>query len=380
MKKQQDKIVYPGSEQYSAEELAAPGSLPVELHGEPLVRVVDTAYIMFQVPDLQRQQAFLEDFGLLGAAQTDSALYMRGHGTAPYIYLAQKGSKALFLGAGFLVDSEEDLQRVARETGKSIESLDGPGGGKRVRLTDPDGFLVDIVQGRKPVAALETRREALPVNLPHKKDRINRGQRTPLEASAVERFGHYVLMVSDFEISWKWYRRHLGLLPTDVLCTTSGMPALAFNRLDKGNAPADHHTVVLAAGPSAAYMHSAYETLDQDAIGQGQQYLKLKGWRHFWGMGRHILGSQIFDYWLDPNGFEVEHYADGDVFDNTQPTHYHLADRGGLWAWGADLPLAMKPKPKIKDLLKVVFSSSDKRKLLLGLKQAMDRAPRPWLK
>lgn len=33
----------------------------------------------------------------------------------------------------------------------------------------------------------------------------------------------------------------------------------------------------LAAGPEAAYMHSAYEALDQDAIGQGQQYLKLKG-------------------------------------------------------------------------------------------------------
>lgn len=30
-------------------------------------------------------------------------------------------------------------------------------------------------------------------------------------------------------------------------------------------------------------------------------------------MGRHILGSQIFDYWKDPSRFTVEHYADGDV-------------------------------------------------------------------
>ncbi|NCF17358.1 MAG: glyoxalase [Haliea sp.] len=380
MNKPLDAIVYPGSDQYSAEELAAPGSVPVELHAEPLVRVVDTAYIMFEVPDLAKQGAFLQDFGLLEAAQTDSTLYMRGYGTAPYIYLARKGDSARFLGAGFLVGSEEELQRVASETGNSIESVDGPGGGKRVRLTDPDGFLVDIVHGREQVPALETRRDALPVNLPNKKERVNRGQRTPLAASAVERFGHYVLMVSDLEASWKWYRRHLGLLPTDVLCTAVGMPALAFTRLDKGEEPADHHTVVLAAGPSAAYMHSAYETLDQDAIGQGQQYLKLKGWKHFWGMGRHILGSQIFDYWLDPHGFEVEHYADGDVFDNSYPTQYHLADRGGLWAWGADLPPAMKPRATFKDILKVIFSSGDKKKRLLGMKQAMDRAPRPWLK
>ena len=380
MTKQLDAIIYPGSDQYSAEELAAPGSIPVELHGEPLVQAVDTAYIMFEVPDPAQQGSFLTDFGLVEAAQTDSALYMRGYGNAPYVYLARKGNSARFLGAGFLVDSAEDLQRVADETGNSIENVDGPGGGKRIRLTDPDGFLVDLVHGRETVAPLDTRREALPVNLPGAKARVNRGQRTPLAASAVERFGHYVLMVSDFDASWHWYRKHLGLLPTDVLCTADGMPALAFTRLDKGEVPADHHTVVLAAGPSPAYMHSAYETQDQDAIGQGHQYLKQKGWKHFWGMGRHILGSQIFDYWLDPHGFEVEHYADGDVFDNSYPTQYHLADRGGLWAWGADLPPAMKPLASFIDILTVVYSSGDKTKRLLGLKKEMDRAPRPWLK
>ena len=218
------------------------------------------------------------------------------------------------------------------------------------------------------------------INLPQQKNRINRGQREQLKPSAIERFGHCVLMVSDFEASWKWYRHHLGLLPTDVLCSASGAPGLSFNRLDRGDAPADHHTVVLAGGPEAGYMHSAYETVDQDAIGQGQQFLKSKGWKHFWGMGRHFLGSQIFDYWLDPCGHEVEHYADGDVFDNSYPTHYHLFDRGGLWAWGDDAPDAMKPKPGIKGILSLIFGGSAKRKLLLEMKQAMDRAPRPWLK
>ena len=33
-----------------------------------------------------------------------------------------------------------------------------------------------------------------------------------------------------------------------------------------------------------------------------------------WGIGRHVLGSQLFDYWFDPDGFEYEHYTDGDVF------------------------------------------------------------------
>ena len=206
---------------------------------------------------------------------------MRGYGTAPYIYAAQQGERARFLGAGFLLESAEALARVAQATGVAIEDVDGPGGGQRVRLTDPDGFLVDLVHGRAQVEALDTRREPLPVNLPNVKNRVNRGQRAPLQPSAVERFGHYVLMVADFQRSWQWYRRHLGVLPTDVLCTADGTPALAFTRLDRGEALADHHTVVLMGGPEARYMHSAYETLDQDAIGQGQQYLKWKGWKHF---------------------------------------------------------------------------------------------------
>jgi len=40
--------------------------------------------------------------------------------------------------------------------------------------------------------------------------------------------------------------------------------------------------------------------------------LARKGWKGVWGVGRRILGSQIFDYWADSSGFKIEHYADGD--------------------------------------------------------------------
>ncbi len=375
-----DHIVYPGSDQYTAEEMAAPGSIPIELQGDPIVLAVDTAYIMFQVPDLAKQKSFLLDFGMIEVSQSTDRLYMRGYNSDPYIYEAVKGEDAKFLGAGFTLACEEDLARLSAETGKPIEDIEGPGAGKRVRLHDPDGFVVDLVYGRALVDPIETRRDALPVNLPQQKNRVNRGQRTLPAPSAIEKFGHYVLMVSDFKESFKWYRKHLGLLPTDVLCTASGTPALSFNRLDKGEVPADHHTVVLSSGLAAGYMHSAYETCDQDSIGQGQQFLKLKGWDHFWGIGRHVLGSQIFDYWKDPNGLEMEHYADGDVFDNSYPTQYHLLDRGGLWAWGDDVPDAMRLKPSFKDLVTLLKAGKARRKLMFELKSAMSRVPRPWLK
>ena len=98
-----------------------------------------------------------------------------------------------------------------------------------MRLTDPDGFLVDVLHGRESVPPLATRRELLPQNTPGIKQRINSEQRAPLAPAALERFGHYVISVSDFNASYQWYHRHLGLLPTDVLCTAEGEPFLSFN-------------------------------------------------------------------------------------------------------------------------------------------------------
>jgi hypothetical protein len=48
---------------------------------------------------------------------------------------------------------------------------------------------------------------------------------------------------------------------------------------------------------------------------RGNAYLAAKTRRHEWGVGRHYLGSQIFDYWSDPWGHTVEHWTDGDLMD-----------------------------------------------------------------
>ena len=71
-----------------------------------------------------------------------------------------------------------------------------------------------------------------------------------------------------------------------------------------------------------------------DAVGMGQRVLRDRGWKHAWGIGRHILGSQIFDYWQDPWGDKHEHYCDGDLFTADQPTGVHPVSREA-WRNGA---------------------------------------------
>jgi hypothetical protein len=278
------------------------------------------------------------------------------------------------------VNSQDELDAVAQHHSADIEPLEGPGGGQRVRLRDPDGFIADVVYGRELQPRIDYRDTLFMANTPENKARVNSSVRSQPEPSPLEKLGHLVMAVRNFPQSTHWYMENLGLIPTDVQCVKDGTPVLAFLRCDRGETPADHHSVVLVQNIAPTLMHTAYETLDLDSIGQGSQYLRWKGWKHNWGIGRHILGSQIFDYWLDPYGVEMEHYADGDVFTADHPTGYHPLDPGSLYTWGDDPPPAPKPSPL--QILKLVLSGKAKKlpPVLGKMRAAMSAPARPWLK
>lgn len=50
------------------------------------------------------------------------------------------------------------------------------------------------------------------------------------------------------------------------------------------------------------------------------------------------LGSQVFDYWWDPDGFRMEHYTDGDLYDNQASMTTVEATREQLWTRGPEVP------------------------------------------
>jgi len=370
---------YLGAEKVGVDAIANAGSRPLQ-RPAPLVKVEELAYVIFQRPEPNRQRSFLEDFGMRLAEETPNALYFRGHGTSPWFYCVEKGEKARYIGAGYTVSDAAVLDEIAARHAVPIEELEGPGGGRRVRLRDPDGFVADFVHGREPAQRCPSHDTLPAANTPGNKVRVNASVRTTAEPCPLEKLGHLVIAVTDFERSSQWYMENLGVIPTDVQCVADGTPVLAFTRCDLGETPADHHTVVLVQNMAPGLLHTAYETLGLDVIGQGAQYLRWKGWNHFWGIGRHILGSQIFDYWLDPYGVEHEHYADGDVFTADHPTHYHPLDRGGLWTWGHDQPAIHTPG--LLAILKLMLSGRGKKMLpLLGkMRVAMAHPPRPWLK
>jgi len=362
---------------------ALPSGVQALARPTPLLKAQSLAFLMFEKPDLIACETFLADFGLHTVERNEQHLLMRGSGQQPCIYMARRGRRARYLGAAFTVAGEAELALLeARAGARRLAPGEIPGGGAGVELTDPAGNVLWLVTGQRALAPLPLRAPLnADTNCYAQLRRVNRTVRPPLEPAAVARLGHVVVQTVDFAVMAEWYMRHLGLIPTDVQYLADGSSNLAFFRLDLGDTPADHHCFVLAGGIEEKYEHSAYEVVDLDALGQGQNVLRANGHRHLWGIGRHVLGSQLFDYWCDPDGMEFEHYTDGDVFTASHETHYVPLELSGIWAWGHDVPASMGVKKDLGTVLKIVRLLRQGRLSLARLKllgQAMSAA-RPWL-
>ena len=349
-----------------------------------LGRAVELAFLRWEKRRLAPTERFWRDFGFHVVSATPQRLVARGAGAAPCIAIAQAARQDRFVGPAFLMSADTELQGYVEHMGARWLPLDRlPAGGRGVELFDPSGRSIWLLQDQLRVGPLPLRESVTPTtNTAQNTPRVNRTVRTPIEPSRVVRLGHMVLQTVDFAGMAEWYLRVLGLIPTDVQYLGDGSPSLAFCRLDLGNQPADHHTLVIVGGIEEKLEHSAYEVLDLDTLGQGQQVLHAQGHRHMWGIGRHLLGSQLFDYWFDPDGFEYEHYTDGDVFTADVETAYSPLEFGGIWAWGDDAPASMKPKKNLRTLLhllKLVRRKAITPQRLKLMNAALDAPARPWL-
>src|SRR5436309_15436904 len=113
----------------------------------PAIKVTDLAYGRLRAPDLDVMEEFLTRVGMVRAARTANTLYMRGTDPSHHLHVTEKGDPA-FVGFAYYAASEDDLGRVAKAPGASpVEGIDEPGGGKRVRLREPNGYQVEVVHG-----------------------------------------------------------------------------------------------------------------------------------------------------------------------------------------------------------------------------------------
>jgi hypothetical protein len=305
----------------------------------PVIKVRELAYGRLRAPDLDVMEEFLTHFGMVRAARTPAALYMRGTDPRHHIHVTEKGDPA-FVGFAYLAVSDDDLRRVAKVPGASaVETIDEPGGGQRVRLREPNGYQIEVVHG------IET-----PSTIPVERDPMNTGTEPlrragtlmrPRKAPApVKRIGHGVMGSPKVQETVAWFRETLGFIASDDVYAGSRDNIIgSFNRCDCGDDYVDHHVFFCVRNERAGLSHLSFEVPDVDAVFMDHEYLTGLGkYEHMWGVGRHLLGSQIYDYWCDPWRRVHEQWADTDRLNARSGSHVLPAEEALVSQWGEHPP------------------------------------------
>ncbi|OAP57297.1 hypothetical protein AYL99_08035 [Fonsecaea erecta] len=329
--------------------------MPIALD-DKRVRLVKTAFVTYYHRDVHKASKFLLDFGFEVAEQRgDEVIFFKGYGPDPYCYVARRAGEweePRFGGAAYLVESAAELEKASRNIpgASAISKLDAPGGGGIITLTDPVGHLVHLVHGiqekpSEPPADKNKNLQKLVVNYEDEKRRAGKWQRFQPGPAPVHKWGHYGVSYPPgrHQDMVDWYTGHLALAVSDKV-TIGGQDAVTFFHIDRGLEYTDHHSFYIKPTrgdeekPDVA--HSAFEVHDYDVQQLAHNYLESKGYKLSWGVGRHVLGSQIFDYWYDESGFELEHYADGDLVNCETEVTVQENGPHTMYVWGPPRPAA----------------------------------------
>jgi len=304
------------------------------------MRIRSLHHASFTVTDLLKAQRFAEDFGLLTVSRDEQRLFMRTAGGDAWCYSAVQGDKADFTGFGFIVESREDLDEAVLKHGATpVRELDTPGGGLGVTLTMPEGMNVDldfgVQENDKQKAA-----PALRLNAPGAYSRFVDPQTSrDLGPATLHRLGHLGLYAKDLGQAMAWLESVLGMKCSDGMHNGDpAQPIVAFYRLDRGQEWVDHHTLFIGQMGRSDLHHVSFEVQDFEAQFRTHRWLQTRGWEPNWGVGRHPLGSHVFDVWFSPDRYRFETYSDTDLVNCDHVASWHDVHTQDMDCWSSDSP------------------------------------------
>ena len=227
--------------------------------------------------------------GILGTADRPSQLRLR------------EGSYRHVATMRVACETERDLDAISsRLDALGIASVRGDG---TLRAADPvlDHDVIVEVTGAAAITPPSPRQ----FNQPGSTGRVDRRSRACVDQlpQAPRRVGHVVFGTTDVEASRAFYVDGLGFKVSDAFGTFA-----YFIRCSN-----DHHNMLLAPSNVPVLNHYAMEMDDVDAIGlAGSKIVAERPDCSVAGLGRHVVGANMFWYLLDPAGGMFELYTDMD--------------------------------------------------------------------
>ena len=253
-------------------------------------RVTGVRSIELGVRDLQQSAQFytgvwaLEEVG----SEADS-IHFRATGGEHHVLTIRERKKPALLGVHFAAPDRSAVDALcAKAKGYGVEVAGEPaplaavaGGGYGFRFKTPDGLPMSISCD------------------------IARHPNVDLDRSRPSKISHVVLNSARIEDQVPFFADVLGFRLSD-----------STHLMDFLRCSADHHSVALFRNNGPSLNHVAYELPNFDGLMRGTGRVKQNGFNIEWGIGRHGPGSNIFSYFIEPNGFVAEYTTELDQIDD----------------------------------------------------------------
>jgi catechol 2,3-dioxygenase-like lactoylglutathione lyase family enzyme len=278
------------------------------------MNIIGPDELVFGVDDVAACAEYLTDYGLRPVDVTArGGRFEAMDGTAIVVRLADDPSLPRAMGpapslreTAYGVGDDATLESIATELRKDREIQRGADGS--VRCLDDMGFALRFQRTtRRPFTAPPDLTNA-PGSPPQRPP--NALGLTPDMEVMPRTLSHVVLFVPDAAKAEAFYTR-LGFRTTD-----------RFTGVGPFMRPAgtpEHHTLFMIQTPPfmKGVEHFTFH------LGSGSEVLlagtrfEAKGYKSFWGPGRHLFGSNWFWYFNSPLGCHVEYDADMDLHDDS---------------------------------------------------------------
>jgi catechol 2,3-dioxygenase-like lactoylglutathione lyase family enzyme len=288
--------------------------LPLGRQPYPAAGIHSIDHFALTVPDLDEAERFLNAFSLR-TKRNPHDLEVRAHGDEHLwcrILQGKDPKKHLaYVSLGCYPSDIDTLRAQVESAGGSITAPASPALADGFWFRDIDGTLIQVKVALKTMpdskAALTS--EGCPAG--------SRGAPARSQAPGIEptRLCHLALFTPSVSRAAEFYQRALGVVLAD-----RSRDLIAFTY---GRHGSDHHLLAFLGGGGPGLHHSSWDVGGISAIGLGAERLRGAGYTHQWGLGKHVLGSNFFNYTRDAWGTWWEHIC-----------HIDYIPRGASWEGG----------------------------------------------
>lgn len=286
-------------------------------------------HFSFAVPDVASTATFYERFGLDVRAD-NSGFTLRASGSDHVWGRIHEGPrKAIgYLSFGAYEQDMPQLRKQLAERGLTLlpppkNAVDDTG----MWFQDPDGTLLEIRVATKVSPDVKA---ALGATFAPP-DVAGAPLRSDAEIVRPDRLSHVLVFTSDVSRAIDFYRETVGLQLSD-----RARDGIGFMHGAHGS---DHHLVAFAKSDARGFHHCSWNVASVSDVGLGAMQMADAGYTRGWGMGRHVLGSNYFNYIRDPWGsyseysYDIDFVTPGAVAKGTWKAT-DASPENGFYLWG----------------------------------------------